>query len=115
MTRSALVDLSPDVYNQGCHYYPYMVSLNRSNGVYNGGCNRSIMCVRNKAESVKINAFNMATRRNELKTLTKHRSSKCKCKFDGTKCNSNQKRGNCKCRCEFKNPIKNHVWKRHYF
>ena len=33
----------------------------------------------------------MATGINELKTLTKHVSSKCKCKFDGTKCNSNQK------------------------
>ena len=95
MTRATLVDLTPNVYNKGCHYYPSMISLNRCNGGFNGGCNRSIMCVRNKAENVNINDFNMTTRINELKTLTKHRSSKFKCKFDGIKCNSNQKRGKC--------------------
>ena len=47
-----------------------MVSLNRFNGGFNGGFNRSIMCVRNKTENVNINAFNMTTRINELKTLT---------------------------------------------
>ena len=34
---------------------------------------------------------------NESKTLTKHRSCECKCKFDGRKCNSNQKWNNDKC------------------
>ena len=91
MTRATLVDLSPDVYNKGCHYYPSMVSLNRCNGGFNGGCNS----VRNKAENVNINDFNMTARINELKTLTKHISSKFKCKFDGIKYNSNQKRGKC--------------------
>ena len=28
---------------------------------------------------------------NESKILTKDKSCKCKCKFDGRKCNSNQK------------------------
>ena len=32
----------------------------------------------------------MITWINELKTLTKYVSYKCKCKFDGRKCNSNQ-------------------------
>ena len=34
----------------------------------------------------------MISRKNESKTLTKHISCKCKCKFDGRKrkCNSNQ-------------------------
>ena len=36
----------------------------------------------------------MITGINELKTLTKHS------KFDGRKCNSNQKWNNDKCRCE---------------
>ena len=31
----------------------------------------------------------MITRINESKTLTKHIPRKCKCKFDGRKCNSN--------------------------
>ena len=33
----------------------------------------------------------MNTGINELKTLAKHISCKCKCRFDGRKCNSNQK------------------------
>ena len=115
MTIATLVDLSPDVYNQRCHYYPSMVSLNRFNGGFNGGFDRSIMCVRNETENVNINAFNMTTRINELETLTKHISFKFRCKFDGIKCNSDQKWGNCKCRYEFKNPIKHDVWERHYF
>ena len=32
----------------------------------------------------------MITGINELKTLTKHISCECKCKFDGRKCNSNK-------------------------
>ena len=32
----------------------------------------------------------MITGVNELKTLTKHISCKCKCKFNRKKCNSNQ-------------------------
>ena len=43
---------------------------------------------------------------NELKTLTKHISCKCKRKFDGRKCNSNQRQNNDKCRCECKKHIK---------
>ena len=44
----------------------------------------------------------MITRINESKTLTKHMSYECKCKFDGRKYNSNQKWNNNKCRCEYK-------------
>ena len=39
----------------------------------------------------------MITGINESKILTKHISWKSKCKFDGTKCNSNQKWNNNKC------------------
>ena len=39
----------------------------------------------------------MITGRNESKTLTKDISCKRKCKFDGTKCNSNQWWNNDKC------------------
>ena len=39
---------------------------------------------------------------NESKTLTKHISCECKCKFNGRKC-SNEKGNNDKCWCECKN------------
>ena len=45
---------------------------------------------------------------NESKTLTKHMSCECKCKFDDRKFNSNQKWNNDKCWCECK---KHHVKK----
>ena len=38
-----------------------------------------------------MNVFNIITGINESKILTKHISFECKCKFDGRKCNSNQK------------------------
>ena len=37
-----------------------------------------------------------------MKTLTKHISYKCKCRFDGRKCNSNQKWNKDKYWCEYK-------------
>ena len=40
---------------------------------------------------------------NEGKTLIKHILCDCKCKFDSTTCNSNQKSNNETCQCECKN------------
>ena len=48
-------------------------------------------------EHVNLCVFNMITRTNQLKTLVKHISCECKCKFDGRKCNSNKKWNNDKC------------------
>ena len=53
----------------------------------------------------------MITGINELKTLTKHISHECKCKFNGRKCNSNQKWNNDKCWCECK---KHHLSEKYY-
>ena len=50
----------------------------------------------------------MITGINESKTLIKHISCECKCKFDGIKCNSNQWWNNDKCQCECK---KHHICK----
>ena len=44
----------------------------------------------------------MTTGLNESKKLTKHMSCECKCKFDGTKCNSDQWWNNNKCWCDCK-------------
>ena len=56
--------------------------------------------------SNKVYVFNMTTGINEWKTLTKHISCKCICKFGSRKCNSNQKWNNDKCWWECKNPKK---------
>ena len=55
----------------------------------------------------------MITGINESKTLTKHISCQCKCKFDGTKCKSNKWWNNDKYRCECKKHRiceKDYVW-----
>ena len=44
----------------------------------------------------------MITKLNEAKTLIKCISCDCKCKFDNTKCNSNQKWNSDKCPCKCK-------------
>ena len=72
-----------------------------------GSCNNlsylsNKVCVPNKTEDLNLSEFNMITGINESKTLTKHIWCECKCKFDGTKCNSNQWWNNDKSQCECK-------------
>ena len=50
-----------------------------------------------KPEDLNLSVFNMMTGINESKTLAKLVSCRCKCKYDGRKCNSNQKWNNDKC------------------
>ena len=67
----------------------------------------------NKKEDLNRNVFNMITGINEKKTLMKHISCECKCKFDGRKRNSDQWWNNNKCRCECKKRHiceKDHIW-----
>ena len=62
-----------------------------------------------KTEDLNLSVFNMITGLNESKISTKHISCECKCKFDGRKCNLNQKCNNDICWSECKNPKKHHV------
>ena len=48
-----------------------------------------------------------------MKTLAKHISCKCKCKFDSRKCNSNQKWNN-KLQCKCKDLKERHICKKDY-
>ena len=52
---------------------------------------------------------------NESKTLTKHISRECKCKFDDRKCNTDWKWNEELNRCECKNPKNHHVFKKNVF
>ena len=59
--------------------------------------------VKQKDVNVKVfKIYNMIRRMNEVKTLAKHSSCNCKCKFNGTTCNSNEKWNNNKCKFEYK-------------
>ena len=75
-----------------------MVKLDRCFGSCNALNDLSNkVCVPNKTADLNLNVFNMITGINESKTLTKHMSWKCKCKFDGKKCDSNPSWNNNKC------------------
>ena len=91
MIQPTLINLHPNEYNQEFLYYPFLVKLDRCVG----SCNTlndlsSKVRIPSKTEDLNLSIFNMITGINESKTLTKHTSCECKCKFDGTKCNSNQ-------------------------
>ena len=80
-----------DEQSQEFHYCPFGVKLDRCVG----SCNTlndlsNKICVPNKTEESNLNAFNIIEGVNESKSLTKHISCKCKCKFDEKKYNSDQ-------------------------
>ena len=91
-TQPILTNLHPNEYNQGFCYYPFAFNLDR----YAASCNTlndlsNKVCVTSKTENLNLSVFNIIAGINKSKTLTKHMSCECKCKFDGRKCNSNQK------------------------
>ena len=84
MTRPTLLDLSP----VELKYYPFIISLDKCCG------NRNVLSpklyVPKKKQKTNVRAFNTITIKNETKTMTKHVSCDCKCKFNSRTCNSNQ-------------------------
>ena len=114
MIKSTLIGLHPNEYSQEFYYYPFAVKLDRCVGSCNSLIDLSYeVCVPNKTEDLNLNVSNMTAGINESKhkTLTKHVSCECKCRFDGRKCNSGQWWNNVKCPCECK---KLHVCEQYY-
>ena len=76
--------------NQKCEIHHTFLNLHPHECV--GSCNTvndlsNKVCVPDKMEDLNIGMFNMMIGINELKTLTRHISCECKCKFDKRKCN----------------------------
>ena len=91
MTQPNLIILHPNEYSQEFHYYPFSVKLDRCVGSCNTINDLSKkVCAPNKTEDLNLSAFNMITGINESKTLTKHISCECKCRFNRRKCNSDE-------------------------
>ena len=89
--QPTFINLHPNEYIQEFHYYPSAVKLDKCVGSYNTLNDLSNkVCVPNKTEDLNLRIFNMIRGINESKTLTKHISCECKCRFDGRKCNSDQ-------------------------
>ena len=103
MTQPTLINLHPNKCSKEFHYYPFAVKLDkyvRSCNTLNDSSNK--VCVPDKTEDLNLSVFNMITRKNECK---------CKCKFDGRKCNSNQWWNNNKCWFERE---KHHIYEKDY-
>ena len=78
-------------------YYPFMIVLDKCNGSCNAsdGLSTCLLGVPNELKDINVKLFNMITRLNEA--LLKHFSCDCKCTFNSTTCNSNQKWNNETC------------------
>ena len=74
------------------YYYPFIISVNRSNGSYNTVEDPfDRICGYFRVEDMDLKIFNMIKGINESKALAKHISCECRCEFDSRKCNSVQK------------------------
>ena len=90
MSQPSLINLHSNEYIEELCYYPLTVNLDRcmaSCNTLNHLSNK--VRIPNKTEDLSV--FNMIAGINESKILTKQILYECKCKFDGRKCNSNQK------------------------
>ena len=56
-----------------------------------------------KKQPTNFKAFSIITNKNDAKAIAKHISCDCKCKFNPTICNSNQKWNDKTRQCECKN------------
>ena len=69
----SLINLQPNEYCHKSHYYPFAVILGRCIGSCNSLTDLSNkICVPNETEDLNLGLFNMVTRINESKTLTRH-------------------------------------------
>ena len=81
--QPTVINPNHNEYSQELHYYATAVKLDRCVG----NCNTlndfsNKVCVPNKTVDLNLSVFNMITGINESKTLTKHISCDCKCRFD---------------------------------
>ena len=88
--QPTLINLHPNEYSQEFPYYLFTFKIDRGVGSCNTLNLSNKVCIQNKTEDLNLSLINMITGRNELKTLKKHISCECTCKFEGTKCKSSQ-------------------------
>ena len=96
--QSTIINLYTNDYSQEFHYCPLDRCV-RSCDTQNDSSNK--VCIPNKTD-LNLRVLNMITGINDLKTLTKHISCECKCRFDGRQCNSDHWWNKDKYRCECK-------------
>ena len=97
MVRPRLFDLNP--VELKC--YQFIISLDKCSGSSNVLSPK--ICVPSGTKDINVKAFNVIANKNKAKALTEHILCDCKCKFNSTICNSNQRWNNRTCQCECKN------------
>ena len=100
MVRPTLIDLNP----VDLKYYPFRISLDKRNENFNLLSPK--VCVPKETKNINVKVFNMLKNKDVAKTMIKQISCDCKCKFNSTTCNSNEKWNNKTCQCECKNYCK---------
>ena len=89
--QPTFINLHPIECSQEFHYHPFAIKLDKCVGSCTGINELSNkVCVPNKTEDLNLSVLNMITGINESKTLSKHISCECKCKFDVRICNPGQ-------------------------
>ena len=76
-----------DMNSDELKYYPFMISLNKCTESCNALSPK--ICVPKEKTDIYVKEYNMITEK--AHAMTEHISCDCKCKFNSTKCNSNQK------------------------
>ena len=110
MSRPTLINLYPNEYSQGFHYFPFTVNLDRCVKSCNSPIDLSNrVCVLDETNNLNLHVFNMIIRIKESKTLTKHIWCKCQCNFHGRNCSLNQKWNNDRYCYKCKNPKEHRV------
>ena len=86
--QATLISLYPNGYSQELNYYLFAVKLDKCVGscnTLNDLCNK--VCVSIKTKDLNLSRFAMISGINELKTLIKQISCRCRCKYYGKKYN----------------------------
>ena len=102
--------------NQECKERPQIVSVNGDSPVFfpysiktskcSGSCNNinnplaKLLCCQNRdvVKNLNIKVFNLVSGTNEIRRIDE--MCKCKCRFNSSVCNNNQRWNDDKCRCE---------------
>ena len=95
MTQPIIINLLSNEQSQELHFYPSEANQDKCARICNtfDALSKKVYFP-NETEDSKLLVFNMASGIIESRTLTKHISCKCECKFDGRKNNLNQKWNN---------------------
>ena len=99
MVRPILINLSPVKLKN----YPFIISLDKCTGICNALSPK--ICVPKETKEINVKVFDMITNKNKAKIMQKHISCDCKCKFNCTTCNPNQKWNNITIQCKCKTII----------